>query len=275
MSLPWNFESSLPWDLAICVPLDEAGFLLQCLGLDTTRPEDRPFTFRSLDGPLLVSVGFEDVSHPIDRFSDWEPHVKMGVAILDTRDLTKAAVTDYIPLSTHLFSAGPAVLERQADSDEVRCSACKSLASDLSDLLPRTREIVLVGQERNLVRLRPLYFDWLMYDIAGIVRIETLTDNLNMAPHHNLGYLLDELECPFEGLGRADAKAHFSLRAALLLAIKYFRRKNRVAFRSSGGVLGEVETEERLGLIEDVGYGVEEEEEAEEEAEVRAREKHI
>jgi hypothetical protein len=245
---------SLPAHLEARVPSDEPGFLLQCLGLYPTMPKGRPSPSRSLQGPLLVSIGFECVSYPSENFVGRDLYDRMGVAILDTQDLTNAVTPDDVPVSTHVFSTGPRVYERQADSGDLWCMAHESLASDLSSLLPKTREIVLVGQELNMVKLYPLCFDWSAYDIAGVVRVNSVASEMMMpGSHRNTANLLHHLDCSHAGVSSAGTDAQGALRAALLLATRFFSSK-------PGVVVHGAVPPGRLALVEDVGYGEEEEE---------------
>lgn len=257
MSFPTRLEirGDLPAHLDARVPSNEPAFLLQCLGLDPTTLESHSFLCHPLQDPLLVCISFEFVSYLSENIG-WDQYVKMGVAIFDTRILTRPPITpDNGLLSTHLFSAGPVVYERQAESDDLRCLAHASLASDLSSLLPKTREIVLVGQEANMAKLRHLCFDWSAYDIAGVVRIETLAIEMNMPEsHRSLACLLNSLDCaPRAGLNHAGTDAQVALSVALLLATRLFRSTHR---SSAYGAV----TEGMLTLLEDVGYCEEEEE---------------
>ena len=147
----------------------------------------------------------------------------MGVAILDGRDLTssppRTAISkynfvtgspSYCTATSKKYLFGKTITIRQRD-----------ILSNLEPLVPRTRNIILVGHDiRNDLRvLQLLDFD-LHTSIGGILDVRRIVSKTLPNIPDRLSSILSELVCPFQNLHTAGNDAYFTLRALLLLAIR-------------------------------------------------------
>lgn len=97
----------------------------------------------------------------------------------------------------------------------------KSMLQRIIDCLPRDRNIVLVGHgfRGDLAALKALGFDFQRSSIIAVFDTYRLAQE--MGKQLSLGKLLTEMDCPYSRLHNAGNDANFTLRALILLAIKF------------------------------------------------------
>ena len=101
----------------------------------------------------------------------------------------------------------------------------RDILFNLESLIPRTRNIVLVGHDiaNDLKVLQLLHFDR-HTSIVGILDTGKIVSALIMLPSvlSTVSSIPSELQCPFQNLHVAGNDAYFTLRVFLLLAIRSF-----------------------------------------------------
>ena len=189
--------------------------LQQCLGLE-------PSESQGLDKPVFISIDLEYLSN-FKQDASQNLNSQVGVAILDSRDLIssppRTAISkynfvtgspSYCAATAKKFLFGKTITIHQRD-----------ILSNLEPLVPRTRNIILVGHDiRNDLRvLQLLGFD-LHTSIGGILDLGRIVSKILPNIPIALSNILSELRCPFQYLHTAGNDAYFTLRALLLLAIR-------------------------------------------------------
>lgn len=170
---------------------------------------------------VFVSIDFENGS----QFLDSGPSIpiQLGVATLDTRDLSTVHPKDII--STFNFVTGP------SQSRYFNSAAIKFLFGETNQIsyldivpkiksyIPETRPIILVGHDiaNDLRVLQHLHFD-LPKSVIGIVDTMAITSQVFSSKlRWSLRTVLEELGCAHNNLHSAGNDAHFTLRCLLLL----------------------------------------------------------
>lgn len=97
----------------------------------------------------------------------------------------------------------------------------RHILSSLESLIPRARDIVLVGHNvRNDLKVLNLLISDLCTSIVGILDIVKIFSSMLSGIRITLRSILSELQCPFQHLHTTGNDAYFTLRALMLLAIK-------------------------------------------------------
>ena len=148
---------------------------------------------------------------------------QVGVAILDSRDLISSSPQTAI--STYNFVTGSpsycAATTKEFLFDKTITIHQRDILSNLESLVPRTRNIILVGHgiKNDLQVLQLLDFN-LHTSIGGILDVGRIASKILPNIPITLSSILSELRCPFQNLHTAGNDAHFTLRVLLLLAIR-------------------------------------------------------
>lgn len=147
----------------------------------------------------------------------------MGVAILDSRHLIWSPPRTAI--STYNFVTGSpsycAATTKKCLFDKTITIHQRDILSNLESLVPRTRNIILVGHDiRNDLQVLQLLDFNLHTSIRGILDVGRIASkippNISMTPSS----ILSELRYPFQNLHTAGNDAYFTLRVLLLLATR-------------------------------------------------------
>ncbi|KAK8054803.1 hypothetical protein PG993_000030 [Apiospora rasikravindrae] len=172
---------------------------------------------------VLVSIDFENTHHFKGHLHQ-DVDTQVGLAILDTRHLSSTAPDRII--STHNLVTGSSKYFRRAMLKYLFGKPAlintRDIVHQLHSLIPRGREIVLVGHDIRFEYhiLRKLGFDR---------QPECCLDTYRMAgqvlPYWSLrlGELLTELGCPYDWLHNGGNDANYTLKALLLLATRAVR----------------------------------------------------
>ncbi len=196
--------------------------LQQSLGLE-------PSESRGSDDIVFVAIDFENLRNLQQDLSQNQDS-QVGIAILDTRDLISSPPRDAI--STYNFVTGSpsycAATAKKYLFGETITIHQRNILFNLDSLVPRTRNIVLVGHDvvNDLKILQLLHFD-LHTSIVGILDTRKIVSTILALSNisHRLSSILSELGCPFQNLHVAGNDAYFTLRVLLLLAIRSYTDK--------------------------------------------------
>lgn len=182
----------------------------------------KPSESQRLDKPVFITIDLEYLSN-FRQDSSQNLNSQVGVAILDSRDLISSPpqtaisaynfVTgspSYCAATTKKFLFGKTITIHQRD-----------VLSNLESLIPRTRNIILVGHGigSDLKVLQLLGFN-LHTSIGGILDVGRIASKILPNIPSTLSSILSELRCPFQNLHTAGNDAYFTLRVLLLLAIR-------------------------------------------------------
>ena len=147
----------------------------------------------------------------------------MGVVILDSRDLISSPPRTAI--STYIFVTGSpsycAATTKKYLFGKTITIHQRDIVSNLESLMPRTRNIILVGHHiRNDLHVLQILDSNLHASIEGILDTERIASKILPSISIKLSSILSELQCPFQNLHTAGNDAYFTLRVLLLLAIR-------------------------------------------------------
>lgn len=191
--------------------------LQQSLGLKSSAS-------RGSDEILFAAIDFEYLSNLKQDLSQ-NLNSQIGIAILDTKDLISSPPQDAI--STYNFVTGSpsycaATTKKFLFGEKIPIHQ-RDILSNLESLIPRTRNIVLVGHHvaNELRILQHLHFD-LHTSIVGILDTKKIVSTMLPNISQTLSSILSELQCPFQNLHVAGNDAYFTLRAILLLVIRSY-----------------------------------------------------
>lgn len=177
---------------------------------------------QGLDKPIFISIDMEYLSN-LKQDSSQNLNSQVGVAILDSRHLISSPPRTAI--STYNFVTGSpsycAATTKKFLFDKTVAIHQRDILSNLESLLPRTRNIILVGHEfkNDLQVLQLLDFN-LHTSIRGILDVGRIASKIIPNIPMRLSSILSELGCPFQNLHTAGNDAYFTLRVLLLLAIR-------------------------------------------------------
>jgi hypothetical protein len=178
----------------------------------------------NLYNAIIVAIDFEGTQHILADKS-LNRGVQVGLAILDTRDLTYPSTTTNNCISIYNFVAGSAACHKKAKRQfllgtTVRI-ALEDMRAAIEACMPRYRNIILVGYDVNnkLIALRNLHFDFQQLPM-DVIDAQWVAKKVDGFPSLQLRRVLQELDCPYERLHCAGNDAHFTLRALLLLAAR-------------------------------------------------------
>ena len=174
------------------------------------------------DDIVFVSIDFEYLSNFKQDLSQ-NLNSQVGISILDTSDLTSSPPQDTI--STYYFVTGSpsycATATKRFLFGETITIHQRDILSNLESLIPRTRNIVLVGHgvASDLRILQLLQFDR-HTSIVGILDTGKIVPAVLAVPNilHPLSSILSELQYPFQNLHVAGNDVYFTLQVFLLLA---------------------------------------------------------
>ena len=191
--------------------------LQQFLGL-TSQPPDS----RLPDDIIFVAIDFEYCQN-IKHDPSQNLNSQVGIAVLDSRHLISSPPRKAI--STYNFATGSpsycaATAKKYLFGETVAINQ-REIPSRLESLIPRTRNIVLVGHAfwNEWKVLRRFNFD-LQTSVVGILDTDQIASTMSQWGSMRLGSLLSDLDCPFQHLHTAGNDAYFTLRALLMLAIR-------------------------------------------------------
>lgn len=185
-----------------------------------------PSGSRVVDEVIFVAIDFEYLQNFEHYSRHQDLNSQIGIAVLDSRDLISSPPRRAI--STYNFVTGSpsycAATTRKFLFGETSTIHQRDFLSTLESLLPRRRNIVLVGHGfwHDLRVLKLLNFD-LHTSIVGILDTGKIASKMFPNVSITLGSILSELQCPFQNLHTAGNDAYFTLRALLLLAIRSYR----------------------------------------------------
>ncbi|CAD6569968.1 MAG: hypothetical protein ASARMPRED_003339 [Alectoria sarmentosa] len=184
-----------------------------------------PSRSRVVDEVVFVAIDFEYLQNFEHYSRHQELNSQIGIAVLDSRILISSPPRRAI--STCNFVTGSpycAATIRKFLFGETSTIYQRDILSTLESLIPRRRNIVLVGHGfwHDLRILRPLNFD-LHISIVGILDTGKMASKMFPNVSITLGSILSELQCPFQNLHTAGNDAYYTLRALLLLATRSYR----------------------------------------------------
>ena len=187
----------------------------------------KPSKSQVLDKPVFIAIDLEYLQN-IKQDSSQNLNSQVGVAILDSRDLISSPPQTAI--STYNLITGStsycAVTEKRYLFDKTITIHQRDILSNLESLIPRTRNIILVGHDiRNDLHVLQLLDFNLHTSIGGILDLGRIASKLLPNIRLTLSSILSELRCPFQNLHTAGNDAYFTLRALLLLAIRDYPEK--------------------------------------------------
>lgn len=203
--------------MALRYPISDNGLELLQESLGLKPPESQ-----GLDKPIFISIDMENLSN-LKQDSSQNLNSQVGVAILDSRHLISSPPRTAI--STYNFVTGSpsycAATTKKFLFDRTVAIHQRDILSNLESLLPRTRNIILVGHEfkNDLQVLQLLDFN-LHTSIRGILDVGRIASKIIPNIPMRLSSILSELGCPFQNLHTAGNDAYFTLRVLLLLAIR-------------------------------------------------------
>jgi hypothetical protein len=189
---------------------------------------------------VLIAIDFENNIHFNGDLSR-NVNTQLGLAILDTRDISSTALAPEKLISTYNFVTGSPEYYRKSMLKSLFGMPILIKLSEVIDqlraLIPKDRNVILVGHDiRNdvYILLR------LGFDLRGLECLDTFRIAGEVLPYFSLrlGELLTELGCPHNWLHNGGNDAHFTLRALLLLAVK--------------ASLNQVQGNAKLALLEDL-----------------------
>ncbi|KAL5360182.1 hypothetical protein BJX96DRAFT_175051 [Aspergillus floccosus] len=191
--------------------------VLSALGAsdDTSIPDN-------LYDAVIVAIDFEGTQHILADKS-LNLGVQVGLAILDTRELTSSSTNNCI--STYNFAAGSATRHEKAGRQFLFGKsvhiALEDLRTAIEVCMPQYRNIILVGHDVNneLIALRDLHFDFEQFPM-DVIDTQWVAKEVGGFPSLQLRRMLQELEWPYGRLHCAGNDVHFTLRALLLLAAR-------------------------------------------------------
>ncbi len=189
--------------------------LQESLGL---KPSESQF----LDKPVFIAIDLEYLSN-LKQDSSQNLNSQVGIAILDSRNLISSPPRTAI--STYNFVTGSpsycAATTRNYLFSKTIIIQQRDILSNLESLVPRTRNIILVGHDiRNDLQVLQLLDFNLHTSIRGILDLGKIASKLLPNIRITLSSILTELRCPFQNLHTAGNDAYFTLQALLLLAIR-------------------------------------------------------
>ena len=182
----------------------------------------KPSESQVLDEPVFITIDLEHLSN-LKQASGQNLNSQVGVAILDSKDLVSSSPRTAI--STYNFVTGSpsycAATTKKYLFDKTIIINQRDILSNLESLVPRTRNVILVGHEmRNDLQVLQLLDFNLQTSIRGILDLGKISSKLLPNIRITLSSILSEVGCPFQNLHTAGNDAYFTLRALLLLAIK-------------------------------------------------------
>lgn len=189
--------------------------LQESLGLGPSESHD-------LDKPIFVTIDLEYLSN-LKQDSSQNLNSQVGVAILDIRDLVSSPPQTAI--STYNFVTGSpsycAATTKKYLFGKTTAIHQRNILSNLESLVPRSRNIILVGHDiRNDLQVLQLLDFNLHTSIGGILDVGRIASKRLPNIPIRLSSILSELRCPFQNLHTAGNDAYFTLRVLLLLAIR-------------------------------------------------------
>ena len=182
----------------------------------------KPSESQGLDAAVFITIDLEYLSN-LKQDPSQKLNSQVGVAILDSRHLISSPPR--IAISTYNFVTGSpsycAATTKIYLFDKTITIHQRDILSNLESLVPRTRNIILVGHgiSNDLQVLQLLDFN-LHTSIGGNLDTGRIASKILPNIPITLSSILSELQCPFQNLHTAGNDAYFTLRVSLLLAIR-------------------------------------------------------
>ncbi|EAU29598.1 predicted protein [Aspergillus terreus NIH2624] len=173
---------------------------------------------------IIVAIDFEDTQHILADKS-LNRGVQVGLAILDTRDLTYLSNATKHCISTYNFAGGSTACQEKAERQFLFGTTVhiplEDMRAAIEACMARYRNIILVGYDvsNDLIALRYLHFDFQQFPM-DVIDTQWVAKGVGGFPSLQLRRVLQEPDCPYERLHCAGNDAHFALRALLLLAAR-------------------------------------------------------
>lgn len=187
----------------------------------------KPSESQGLHNPIFIAIDLEYLSN-LKQDSSQNLNSQVGIAVLDSRDLISSPAQTAI--STYNFVTGSpsycaATTTKYLFGKTITIHQ-RDILSNLESLVPRTRNIILVGHDfrHDLQVLQLLDFN-LHTSIGGILDTGRIASKILPNISLTLSSILSELRCPFQNLHNAGNDVYFTLRALLLLAIRDYPDK--------------------------------------------------
>lgn len=198
--------------------------LLEILGLSHSNSKPP-----ALNNVIIIAIDFEGINTIKSGFAQ-KANSQVGFAILDTKDLRQVQPEQLI--STFNFAAGfPAYVTKASNGflfGETITIPSSSMAHIIQSRIPWDRNVILVGHGilNELQALQALGFEF-SRPPSGILDTARVANEVFQFWGGSLRDLLVLLECPFNKLHIAGNDANFTLRALLLLAVKWCMNQQR------------------------------------------------
>lgn len=192
--------------------------LLQILGLRHPPPDSLGLT-----DVVIVAIDFEGINTIKSGFAQ-KDNSQVGLAVLDTKELCQVPPDKLT--STYNFAAGSQSYVTKASNKflfgETITIQSSAMADAIRSCIPKARNVVFVGHAilNELQSLQALGFKF-PKPPSGILDTFQVANKVLQFWAGSLGDLLVLLGCPFNKLHSAGNDAKFTLRALLLLAVKW------------------------------------------------------
>lgn len=196
--------------------------LLEILGLSRSVSESPA----PINDTVIISIDFEGINTIKSGFTRKDNNSQVGFAILDTKDLRLAQAPPEKLISTLNFATGSSSYVTKASNKflfgETIAIPSSSMAQTIQSQIPQGRNVVLVGYGilNELQALQALGVKF-KEPPCGILDTSRIANEVFQFWGGTLGDLLGVLGCPFNRLHVAGNDANFTLRALLLLAVKW------------------------------------------------------
>lgn len=192
--------------------------LLEILGLRHSKSNPP-----ALNNVIIIAIDFEGINIIKSRFAQKE-NSQVGFAILDTKHLGQVQPEQLI--STFNFAAGSPAYVRKASNGflfrETITIPSSSMAHIIQSRITWSRNVILVGHGvlNELQALQALGFEF-PRPPSPILDTSRVANEVFEIWAGSLRDLLILLDCPFNKLHNAGNDANFTLRALLLLVVKW------------------------------------------------------
>ena len=202
--------------------------LLEVLGLSHSNSRSS-----TLNDVIIIAIDFEYIQTIKSGFAQ-KTDSQVGFAILDTKDLRQ--IQSEVPEQTQLISTFNFVTGSSSYVTKVSNKflfgktitiPSSSMAHIIQSRIPKDRNVMLVGHgvssELHILQFLGFKFS----RPPGILDTSRVADEVFQIWNGSLRDLLILLECPFKKLHIAGNDANFTLRALLLLAVKWCMNQQR------------------------------------------------
>lgn len=196
--------------------------LLGALNLPGRESHEHASDLNRLD-VVLVAIDFEHTEALRKGLQEGQ-NSQTGIAMLDTRDIDHEKDPCGLITTSQFVTGSPTYIANASKKFFFGTSTAiepSALLESIMSMIPDNRNIILIGHAVHveLAILTKLGFDLTASNILGILDTQCLAYKVLGSFKFSLKTLLRKLHCPFTHLHSAGNDAHFTLRAALLLAI--------------------------------------------------------